>query len=128
MKEAFLFDRDYLRAIALAAAALVGGLFNGFFGTGGGMILVLSLSALLGAQRGKEAFVISSFAVLAFSLASLALYGARTGAQPFLAFAPSAMLGGVLGALLFGRVGTHLLRKIFAILLIYSGLKLMGVF
>lgn len=127
MKDALLFDRDYTRALSLSAAALVAGLFNGFFGTGGGMILVLSLSALLGPARGKEAFVLSSFAVLAFSLASLVFYGTRTGAEPFVAFAPPAILGGALGALLFGRVGTNLLRKIFAILLVYSGLKLMGV-
>ena len=127
MREAIIRPRDYAPALALAAASLVAGLFNGFFGTGGGMVLVLSLSALLGRDRGKEAFVLSSFGVLVFSIVSLAVYPSQGTADAFLAFAPPAILGGALGALLFGRIGTRLLRKIFAALLLYSGLKLMGV-
>ena len=128
MREVVLFPREYLRAAALAVAALAAGLCNGFFGTGGGMILVISLSALLGAKRGKEAFVLASIGVLGFSIVSLSQYGTvASSADGFVAFAPAALVGGVLGALLFGRIGTRLLRKIFAILLIYSGLKLMGV-
>ena len=129
MNEAFLIPRDYRRAAILALTALGAGLVNGFFGTGGGMVLILALSALLGRERGKEAFVISSAGVLAFSLASLSVYGRlgklKLAALPDLAL--PALIGGFIGALLFGRVGTRLLRKIFAVLLVYSGLKMMGV-
>lgn len=128
MKEAFLFPRDWLRPITLALAALGAGLLNGLFGTGGGMVLVFALSSLLGRERGKEVFVLSSIGVLIFSITSLSLYGTGGGLHEGLPiFALPAIAGGVLGALLFGRISTRLLRKIFAILLVYSGLKLMGV-
>ena len=129
MRERALLSRDYLRIAALATAALGAGLVNGFFGTGGGMVLVLSLSALLGDGRGKDAFVISSVGVLFFSLISVAVYHTSSNLAPsdFSGFALPALLGGTVGALLFGRIKTRLLRKIFAVLLVYSGLKLMGV-
>lgn len=128
MKEAFLIPRDYLRTLALALAALGAGLLNGLFGTGGGMVLIFALSALLVKERGKEVFVLSSVGVLIFSITSLSVYGAEGGLHEALPiFALPAIVGGVLGALLFGRVSTRLLRKIFAILLVYSGFKMMGV-
>lgn len=129
MRETLTPSRDFTRAAALALAALGAGVLNGFFGTGGGMLLVLALSHLLADHRQKEAFIYSSFGVLAFCIVSLALYSAR-GQVPAAAldgYALPAALGGILGALLFGRIGTRLLRKIFAVLLLYSGLKMMGV-
>ena len=129
MREALLPPRDFTRVAALALAALAAGLLNGFFATGGGMLLVLALSRLLGRDRTKEAFLYSSVGVLVFCLISLALY-AGGGVIPDVGLAEYALpaaLGGALGALLFGRIGTRLLRKIFAVLLLYSGLKMMGV-
>ncbi len=129
MREALLPSRDFTRAVTLALAALGAGLLNGFFGTGGGMLLVLSLSHLLAADRQKDAFIYSSVGVLAFCIASLALYSARgiVSESDLGGYALPAALGGILGALLFGHIGTRLLRKIFAALLLYSGLKMMGV-
>lgn len=129
MKASLLLARDYRRAVALALAALGAGLVNGFFGTGGGMILVLSLSALLGGEQRRKAFVISSVGVLAFSLVSLSVYSGigKLKLAAISDFALPALLGGLIGALLFGRIGTRILRKIFALLLVYSGLKMMGV-
>lgn len=129
MREALLPSRDFARVAFLALAALGAGLLNGFFGTGGGMLLVIALSRLLCDGRKKDAFIYSSVGVLAFCVASLALYGTRGGASgdALSGYVLPAALGGMLGALLFGRIGTRLLRKLFAALLLYSGLKMMGV-
>ena len=129
MKAVRRYTLDFPRTAALSLAALGAGLLNGFFGTGGGMLLVLSLSHLLPKDRRKEAFVLSSVGVFGFCLVSLFLYNARglLPSDPFASYALAALFGGALGALLFGRIGTRLLRKIFAVLLLYSGLKMMGV-
>ena len=129
MKAVRRYPLDFPRTAALSLAAIGAGLLNGFFGTGGGMVLVITLSHLLPKDRRKEAFVYSSVGVFGFCLVSLFLYNAR-GLLPNAAlsnYALAALVGGAVGAFLFGRLGTRLLRKIFAVLLLYSGLKMMGV-
>ena len=117
------------RALLLAAASFSAGLLNGLLGTGGGMILVFTLSKLLSPTRGKEVFVLSSVGVAVFSLVSATFYGTGgnldTARLPLLAL--GGMAGGLLGALLLERISLFWLRKIFALLLLYSGLKLTGV-
>lgn len=122
-------DASFARSAFLALSSLAAGFLNGLLGTGGGMILIFSLSRLLAPSRQKEAFVLGSVGVFAFSLVSALFYGTGSGVDfvrlPALALAGAP--GGVLGAFLFDRVGKFWLRKIFAILLLYSGLKLTGV-
>ena len=117
------------RAILLAVAAFFAGTLNGLLGTGGGMLLIFALSRLLSPERGREVFVISSFGVLTFSAISAALYGAggSLDAAALPRFALPAVAGGAIGALLVDRIGVFWLRKLFALLLLYSGLKLTGV-
>ena len=118
-----------VRALLLGGSSLLAGLLNGLLGTGGGMILIFALGALLPRERAKECFMISTVGVLVFSAVSSFFY-ARSGSISLALlprFALPAAAGGLAGALLLGRVGVRLLRKIFAILLLYSGVKLLGV-
>ena len=118
------------RALLLAVLSFFAGMLNGLLGTGGGMVLFFSLGMLLSGERGKEAFVISSVGVLAFSVVSAFFYG-RGGSLDTAAlprFALPAAAGGILGAFLLEKIGTKWLRRLFAGLMLYSGLKLIGVF
>ncbi|MBQ8174550.1 MAG: sulfite exporter TauE/SafE family protein [Clostridia bacterium] len=118
------------RAILLATLSFAGGVLNGLLGTGGGMILLFALGYLLSAEHAKDAFVISSVGVLAFSAVSAVMYG--TGGSYDLAvlprFALSAAVGGVAGAFLFRYVPTKWLKRLFAALTLYAGLRMLGVF
>lgn len=118
------------RVFFLMAASLCAGFLNGLLGTGGGMILLFALGRCLPEGEQKESFVISSFGVLVFSLVSIAFYG-QGGAFPageLPRFALPAVLGGVLGAVLIRYVPTAFLRKLFGALLLFGGLKMIGVF
>ena len=118
-----------IRALLLALLSLAAGLLNGLLGTGGGMILLFTLGALLPRERAKECFVISTVGVLVFSAISTLFYtrGGSISLALLPRFALPAATGGLVGAFLLNKVSVRLLRKIFAILLLYSGVKLLGV-
>ncbi len=114
------------RAAPRAAIATLAGLINGLIGTGGGMLLVLGLRALY-PDREREVMAITTAAVLSFSLLSILLYS-TSGNLTLSAALPSilpALLGGLFGALLLGRIRMGALDGIFAALLILSGLRLL---
>ena len=121
----FLSARPYL----LAVLAFAAGMLNGLLGTGGGMVLVFALGFLLSKEHAKDAFVISSVGVLAFSVVSTLLYGTGGSYDPAVLprFALPAAAGGVLGAFLFRRIRTFWLQKLFAVLMLYAGLRMLGV-
>lgn len=118
------------RATILAIMAFLAGVLNGLLGTGGGMILLFVLGMLLSGDRAKEAFVISSIGVLTFSAVSAVFYGqgGSLDAAALPRFALPAAVGGIAGALLLDKISTFWLKKLFAALMLYSGLKLLGVF
>lgn len=113
----------------LALAAFLAGTLNGLLGTGGGMILLFAFAFLLRDGQAKEGFALSSIAVLSFCLVSVVFYGKGGSIDYALLprFALPALAGGVLGAWLLRHIGTGLLRKLFALLLLWSGLKMTGV-
>ena len=116
-------------AVLLVLFSFLAGVLNGMLGTGGGVVLIFVLLWLLGKERGKEAFVISSFAILVFSLVSAVAYG-KNGSLAFSElprFALPAATGGVLGALLLSRLRLLWVKRIFACVLLYSGRKTVGV-
>ena len=122
-------ETPFTRTVFLALSSLAAGFLNGLLGTGGGMILIFSLSRLLSPSREKEVFVLGSVGVFSFSLISALFYGAGRSLDPVRlpTFAVAGVFGGIAGAFLLDRIGVFWLRKIFALLLLYSGLKLTGV-
>ena len=110
----------------LPLLCFAGGVLNGFLGTGGGMVLTLSLRA---AYPGKEkcALAISTACVLSFSVLTTILYFTAGHLVPSGALSvllPS-LLGGALGAALLGRVGTPFIKTVFSLLLLISGMRML---
>lgn len=107
---------------ALAGGAA--GLVNGFFGGGGGMVLVPLLAGWCGLGQ-RKAFATSVAIILPLCILSAAIYLFRGGvdlmaALPYLA---GGLLGGLLGGRLFRRMNMVWLRRLFALLLLYGGAK-----
>lgn len=100
------------------------GLINGFFGGGGGMVLVPLLNRRCGLNQ-QEAFANSVLIILPLCALSSVIYLFRGGLD--VAAALPYLLGGLVGGAVGGRVFKNLrptlLRKIFALFILYSGVK-----
>ena len=110
--------RRYWLCGALAGAA------NGFFGGGGGSVLVPLLTGWCGMDQ-RRAFATSVAIILPLCVLSSAVYLLR-GALAWQAALPyllGGLAGGFLGGKLFRRVRMDWLRRVFALLILYGGVK-----
>ena len=107
---------------ALAGGAA--GLVNGFFGGGGGMVLVPLLAGWCGLGQ-RKAFATSVAIILPMCALSAAIYLLRGGVDLWMAlpYLVGGLLGGLLGGRLFRRMNMVWLRRLFALLLLYGGGK-----
>lgn len=121
--------RAKTRLTLLAATGAAAGFLNGLLGAGGGVILIYALSALNPdkSENGvRDNFASTIACVLPVTLLSAFLYAAD-GRMDFSAVSPlvlPAIVGGFAGACLLGRINTVLLKKLFALLVIYSGISM----
>ena len=98
------------------------GLVNGFFGGGGGMILVPFLVRRCNLSQ-RQAFATSIAVILPLCILSAILYYFRggldlTAALPYLM---GGLIGGWAGGRLFHRVNVVWLKRAFALLILYGG-------
>ena len=109
---------------------LTAGVINGLLGAGGGVIMLYALSYLLrkrgGNDAGKDAFASVVAVILPVSLISALSYATRgnldmTKMQVLII---PAIVGGVVGAYLTDKLPTKVIRGIFAVLVIISGVRM----
>jgi len=118
------------RIFLLLTAGLAAGFLNGLLGAGGGILLVYALSAMNPDKTPdgvRDNFAATIAAVLPVTLFSAILYAAD-GRMDISAVTPlviPAVLGGLAGAWLLSRINTKLLKKLFAVLVIYSGIRML---
>ena len=113
----------------LLVGGLAAGFVNGLLGAGGGIIVIYVLTKLLGEDIMKKNAVFGNAlcVMLPISVLTCALY-ARCGYMSldgFGVFAIPAILGGLVGGILLGRLDTRFLKKSFAGLVIISGIIMM---
>ena len=110
---------------ALVGCALLAGIINGLLGAGGGIILVFALSALCKGTLPdhRDLYATALSVTLMLTLVSTALYIRNGNAPPsdLSRFVLPAAAGGLAGGLLLGRISSRTLGRIFAVLLVVSG-------
>ena len=112
------------RANKLRLAGALGGLVNGVFGGGGGMLL-LPLLGRWGALRPKSLFANSVAIIFPICLVSATVYFFHTQlswetAWPYLL---GGVGGGLIGGLTFEKVPVKWLKVLFGLFLLYGGVR-----
>ena len=124
---------DYQAVIILILIGLAAGVLSGLVGVGGGIILVPALVYFL--SYGQHQAQGTSLGVLMFPVTILAFIsyyrdsivtGAPIEIKVILIIAGGFVIGALLGGSLAVRIDQHMLRKIFAIILFYTGIKMLG--
>ena len=119
-------DLRQTKLAALLACGLAAGIINGLLGTGGGIILVFAISYFCKGTLPDRRDVCANALVvtLALTLLSTLLYIRGGNAPPadLSRFVLPGALGGLAGGLLLGKISPTALGKLFAILLVVSGI------
>ena len=107
-----------------AAAGGAAGLANGFFGGGGGMLLVPLLTRWCGLEQ-RRAFATSIAIILPLCALSSVIYWVRGGLDFGLAlpYQAGGLLGGFVGGRVFKKLNMVWLRRAYALLILYGGVK-----
>ena len=118
--------RRHTRLGALLACGLAAGLINGLLGTGGGIILVFAISYFCKNTLPDRRDVCANALVvtLALTLLSTTLYIGGGNAPPadLSRFVLPGAVGGLAGGFLLGKITPTALGKLFAVLLVVSGI------
>lgn len=112
--------------IFLAVGAVAAGFLNALVGAGGGIVLYFLFGALYG-KGAKDNLILSSAAVLFFCAVSLFFYPAEAmpDVQTVLFVGIPAALGGLCGAWLLRLFSPDAARKLFAALILISGILML---
>lgn len=110
--------------VKFALAGGAAGIANGFFGGGGGMILVPVLTRWCGLDQ-RRAFATSVAIILPLCVLSSAIYFFRGGLDFLLAlpYLVGGLIGGFVGGKLFKKLNMDWLRRAFALFILYGGVK-----
>lgn len=117
--------KKFLKYIAVSLLSGVSGAINGFFGGGGGMLLVPLLEKMQGLPT-KKAHATAIAVILPISASSAATYVLNGHFEwfPFTFTAVGCILGGIAGALLLKKLRPTATALVFALLMVGVGIKL----
>lgn len=109
--------------LPIAAGAVGAGFLNGLLGAGGGIILYFCLAHAY-KNEAKENLIVSSVSVMFFCLISLFFYkgNASLEMQNIVNICLPAATGGLLGAVILKRLSVTAVKKLFAAIMIMSGI------
>ncbi len=112
-------------AILLVLGGIFAGLVNGILGGGAGVVVVMLLLTV-GKLRQNQAQATALLVVLPMTVLSSILY-IINGSLPVvdtIVVCISSVVGGVVGALLLGKVDSRVVKGIFSVLLLAGGMQM----
>lgn len=112
------------KTIKCAISGAAAGAANGFFGAGGGMLLIPMITRWVKIDD-RHAFATSVCIILPMCIASAAVYFFRGNLDMAMAwpYLLGGLLGGYFGGLLYKKVPLNLLRKALGLFIIYGGIR-----
>ncbi len=125
--DAHIFKKDNKTNVwVLLLIGLLIGFINGFWGGGGGMICVPTLTMILHLEE-KMAHATTILVMLPLSIASFVVYLIGGSLDFKIAFIVTAgfVVGGAIGAIILNKINNVVLQIIFALIIILGGVKLL---
>ena len=119
---------DKKRLIKIAKPAMIGflaGTLNGLLGAGGGIIVVPLLQKAGLTPDKSHATSIAIILPLCIMSATLYLIAGKVQLGDSYAYLPGGLIGACFGAWLLTKVPANLLRRLFALVMIYSAIKIL---
>lgn len=110
--------------LKLGFGGVLVGFINGLLGAGGGMLAVPFLKSQGFSVKSAHANSVAVIMPLSFFTAVLYLIENKVTLYDAVVFMPWGLVGTLLGVLLLKRLPDNLLRKIFAIFMLWAGLRL----
>lgn len=112
--------------IMLMLTGIAAGFTNGLLGAGGGILIVFGMSSLLknDPDGGRDVFANALAVMMPISVVSVISYllSGRMLSESFNVYLIPTLLGGLVGGFLLDRLKLPLLKKMFAIIVIWSGI------
>lgn len=115
-----------IKKIEIIVLGTIIGIINGFFGGGGGMIVVPLLTNKFGFTQ-KQAQATAIFVILPISIASSFIYITKNSIDFTIGWIVilGVVIGGICGALLLKELNNLIVKAIFTILMLIGGLFLL---
>ena len=106
-------------------SGIAAGVLNGFLGSGGGIILIFIMNVLLPNEDPRDTFATAVISILPMSAVSAYFYfrNGEIAVPEYSTYYASALIGGIIGAILLNKISTKLLKTIFAVLMIWAGFR-----
>ena len=109
----------------LISIGIIAGLINGFFGSGGGIIVVIALVYLIKLEDYKaHATAISIILPLSIISTVIYMFNNKIPLKITLLTMVGGVFGSFIGAKLLDKIPVLILRKIFGAVIIYSALRM----
>ncbi len=117
--------KNHKNKILMSVFGTIIGFINGIFGAGGGMLVVPAFEFVFKKQP-EVAHATAILVILPVTLASAIVYIAKGifDLGLTLSVGSGVVVGGVLGAMLLGKLKAKAVRIIFSILMIFAGIKM----
>ncbi len=118
------FVKKYAASSAVGALA---GFVNGLLGAGGGIIITFFLSKKLDTDNKNDVFANAVATMLPVSIFSFGVYlikGYFPLDKSILSLLPAAIIGGIAGAALLTKIKFKILKIVFSILVVISGIMM----
>ena len=120
--------------IILSISSVTSGILNGFAGTGGGIILYFVLKFLNKQENNKNSdndnmkdiMATTISVVIPMSIVSSVIYMTKGKIiyKELLTYLPAALIGGIIGAFLLDKLKFKMVKKLFAVMIIYAGIRM----
>lgn len=113
-----------MKKIKLIVGGAAVGVINALFGAGGGMIAVPLLAKNGLSQKEAQATAVSVILPLAIISGGVYLFRDELSLMTAVPYIIPGMFGAVLGALILKRLPDRILKKIFALFMIWAGIRM----